>query len=102
MKRLIAAVLAATSISAVADTWEIPNQNGGKIVLQDFVCVGKGGKRYEGLRSMFAVNSGGKTISGCWYVSEGWVHVTYEDNTEYTYPASSFRQIKSGNKGTST
>ena len=101
MKRLLVAA-AFVPLLAHADTWEMPNQSGGKIVLNDSVCIAKGGKRYESLRSMFAVSGTGKTFSGCWYVADGWVRVIYEDNTEYTYPASSFTQIKSYQpKGTS-
>ena len=101
MKRLLIAA-ALLPLVAHADTWEIPNRSGGKIVLQDTVCISNGGKRYESLRSMFSVSDKGRTISGCWYVSDGWVHVLYNDNTEYTYPASEFIQIKSVYKGTKT
>ena len=97
---LIAALVAAP---VLADTWEIPNKNNGKIVLEDYVCTGSNGKRYESLRTMFAVSGDGKTISGCWYVDENWVHVIYKDGSEYTYPAGAFRQNKSYKpKGTST
>ena len=98
MKKLVM-IAALVAAPAFADTWEIPNKNGGKIVLEDSVCI-SGTKRYESLRSMFAVSGDGKTFSGCWYVSDGWVRVIYKDGTEYTYPASAFIQIKSGHKGT--
>lgn len=99
MKRLIYAV-ALLPLVAHADTWELNNNAGGKIVLQESVCI-SGGKRYENLRNMFSMAGRGSTITGCWYVSDGWVHVIYNDNSEYTYPANAFRQIKSNYKGTS-
>lgn len=96
---LIAALVAAP---AFADTWELPNQSGGKIVLQESVCIMNGGRRYENLRNMFAMSSSGKTFSGCWYMTDGWVHVIYNDQTEYTYPANAFTYIRGAKpKGTS-
>ena len=95
MKRLtIATMIATIATFAAADTYEIPNKSGGKIVLEEYVCIGKGGKRYEKLKSMFTVSPSGRRISGCWYYSDGYVHVMYSDGTEYTYPANEFRTIK--------
>ena len=96
MKRLAIALLIAPSLAS-AVTYELPNQAGGKIVLEEYVCIAKGGKKYEHLKAMFAVNSSGKRISGCWYYSEGYVHVIYTDNTEYTYNANNFRLVKDNN-----
>ena len=96
MKRLklIATIATLATAPVYADTFEMPNQSGGRIVLQESVCyIGK--KKYEHLNSMFAVSGAGKSYSGCWYYEEGWVHVIYSDGTEYKYPSSAFTHLKS-------
>lgn len=93
MKKLVI-IAALVAAPAFADTWEMPNQSGGRIVLQETTCF-IGGKKYNNLRSMFAASGAGKTFSGCWYFEDGWVHVIYNDGSEYTYPASSFTHLQS-------
>lgn len=95
LNKLLTAVIFLGAVNAHADSWELNNNAGGKIVLTDNVCYSNG-KRYDNLRAMFSVSGTGKTFSGCYYVADGWVRVVYSDQTEYTYPASAFRQIKSG------
>lgn len=98
MKKLVI-IAALVASPAFADTWEMPNKSGGKIVLEETVCIASNGKRYESLKNMFAVSGEGRSYTGCWYYADGWVHVVYNDKTEYKYPADAFQLIKSGYRG---
>ena len=87
---LIAALVAAP---VFADSWAMPNQAGGEIVLTDRKCPG-----YKNLLSAYNYNSGGRSQSGCWTVIDNMVHVVWDDSgRRYTYPLENF-YVKSTNK----
>lgn len=92
MKRLllIAALVAAP---AMADSWAMPNQAGGEIVLTDRRCPG-----YKNLLEAYNYNKGGQSQSGCWTVIDNMVHVVWDDSPRrYTYSLDSF-YVKSKDK----
>ena len=95
MKRLI--LIAAFAASPVfADTWAMPNKAGGEIVLVDKICPG-----YKHIMQAYTYLPSGKTMTGCWFYQDGMVRVVWDDNTEYTYPASAFHEKSKTRKGTS-
>jgi hypothetical protein len=97
MKRLLAVLLASVSLTALADTFAMPNQAGGEIVLSDRACSDKKGK---GLSEAYNYSSGGRYMEGCWTVIDGMVHVVWFDGTRYTYSIDSFYKKSGGKKGT--
>ena len=90
---LIAALVAAP---AFADSWAMPNQAGGEIVLTDRKCPG-----YPKLLEAYNYSGGGKSQSGCWTVIDNMVHVVWEDSSRrYTYSLDSFYVKSKDKKGT--
>jgi len=71
MKRMLI-VAAITALPAMADTWVMPNQGGGQIVLTDRKCMG-----YKELYYAYAYTD--RTYSdGCWAVIDGKVHIGWK------------------------
>lgn len=95
MKKLFLA-LALVSGVAQADTWSMPNQGGGKVVLTDRECKG-----YPSLRESYAYTSEGYW-SGCWTIIDGKVHMVAGDERR-VYELKSFKpdHITPKKKGTS-
>jgi hypothetical protein len=79
------------SVSAYADTWTMPNNAGGQIVLSDRKCSDK----YPVLFQMFSRGSDGVTLNGCWAFYDGYIHVVYDDRSERTYDPRDFTKLKS-------
>lgn len=79
------------SASAYADTWTMPNEAGGQVVLSDRKCSDK----YPNLFQMYARGSNGVTLNGCWAFYDNLVHVVYDDRSERTYDPSMFTKMKS-------
>lgn len=77
-------------VISLARTWEMNNQGGGKIVLSERTCP-----KYPKLYEMYAYQSDGSSITGCWAVIDGKVHVVYIDGTRFIYNAESFVEMKS-------
>lgn len=94
MKALLAVLLASISITALADSYAMPNKNGGEIVITDRACKG-----YKNLRFAYSYSDTGKTFNGCWTIIDDRVHLIYDDGTVYTYPASGFYKKSTGGKG---
>lgn len=91
MKRLIAGIIiTVSSIAAHAQTWEMNNQSGGKIVLTSRDCPEYPNK---GLRSGYAYGKGGKTLSFCWAFFDGKVKALYKNGDEYTYDPMHFEKV---------
>ena len=73
MKKLLIAV-ALVSCNALADTWVMPNQGGGQVVLTDRKCKG-----YPGLNEAYTYTNS-VYLDGCWTVIDGKVHVAWGKN----------------------
>ena len=97
MKRLLL-IAALTAAPAMADTFAMPNQAGGEIVITDRKCTDKDGR---GLLEAYNYSSGGRMLQGCWTVIDGMVHVVWFDGTRYSYPIENFYKKSGGKKGTS-
>ena len=95
MKKLL---LIATLVAApaFADSWAMPNQAGGEIVLTDRKCPG-----YPRLLEAYNYTQGGQSQSGCWTVIDNMVHVVWDgSNKRYTYSLDSFYVKSKDKKGT--
>ncbi len=68
----IVAVLCAVSINAMADTWVMPNNGGGEVVLTDRLCQG-----YKNLYYAYTYTPQ-LYLDGCWRLMDGKVHVVWE------------------------
>ena len=91
---LIAALVAAP---AFADSWAMPNQAGGEIVLTDRPCPG-----YKKLLAAYNYSSGGRTQTGCWTVVDDMVQVVWNDSgRRYVYSLDSFYVKSTTKKGNS-
>lgn len=81
---------------AFAESWYLPNQAGGQIILTDTKCP-----NYSELNWMYARNSSGQSIAGCWTVKDGFVQVAWDSGGLSSYPANQFKQLNpKGNSGT--
>jgi len=75
--------------SAMAETWMIPNEAGGQIVLTDRAC-----HNYPNLKAMYTRTSSGQTWEGCWTFYDKLVHVIIKgENKEHTFEPSHFVKI---------
>jgi hypothetical protein len=88
---LIAALVAAP---AMADSWAMPNQSGGEIVVTDKPCPG-----YKNLRHAYTYTPSGKALNGCWYLDDTMIKLVWDDGTTYAYPADNFYQKFKTKKG---
>jgi len=70
----IVAVLCAVSLNAMADTWVMPNNGGGQVVLTDRLCKG-----YKNLYQAYTYTNQ-VYIDGCWALVDGKVHVAWDKN----------------------
>lgn len=94
MKALLAVLLASISITALADSWAMPNKAGGEIIITTRDCP-----KQKGLLRAYNYGSGGKLMEGCWTVLDERVHVIWEDGSRYTYPLESFYVKSKDSKG---
>ena len=95
MKKLlmIAALVAAP---AFADSWAMPNQAGGEIVLTDRKCSG-----HKNLLAAYNYDSTGNYAEGCWAIVDGMVHVVWDrTGKRYSYPMENFYNKTTNKKGT--
>lgn len=83
MKKLLIA-LALVSGIAQADTWVMPNNGGGQIVLTDRKCVG-----YKTLYYAYTYTNQAY-FDGCWALIDGKVHVVWEKNQRRVYNMNDF------------
>lgn len=72
MKKIIAVALCAVSLSAVADSWTMPNTGGGQVVLTDRKCPG-----HPALLEAYTY-TGSVYLEGCWTVLDNKVHVAWQ------------------------
>ena len=73
MKKLLICMLFMSS-SVMADTWAMPNEGGGQIVISDRLCQG-----YKHIYQAYAYTNKGY-IEGCWALMDGKVHIVWEKN----------------------
>lgn len=73
------------SAIATADSWAIPNKNGGEIVVTDRKC-----SDHKNLLQAYNYGNGGKYMEGCWALIDDMVHVAWSDGSRYTYPLDAF------------
>jgi hypothetical protein len=86
LRLLLALSVLLFAISAYAETWMMPNEAGGQIVLTDRPCT-----KYNHLMQMYTRTSKGDTWHGCWAYYDGLVHVVLDGgNKEYTYDPAHF------------
>ena len=71
MKKLLICMLFVSS-SVIADTWVMPNQGGGQVVLTDRKC--------QGYKSLFYAYTYTENVflDGCWTVLDNKVHVVWD------------------------
>ena len=97
MKKLLAALLMLPSL-ALAESWSIPNKNGGEIVITDRPCVVRG-KNYENLREAYSHWNGG-FMEGCWTITDGMARIVWltGDGEVRLYELANFKQKQGGKK----
>ena len=74
MKKLLIGLVVLISGSALADTWVMPNEGGGQIVISDRLCQG-----YKHIYQAYAYTNKGY-IEGCWALMDNKVHIVWEKN----------------------
>lgn len=72
---LICSTLVGCSSPVKAESWSMPNQNGGEIVIAARDCTVKG-KDYSPLRQAYSYWNGGY-IEGCWFVQDNMVKIIW-------------------------
>ena len=88
MNKLLLALLLVSSI-AQAQSWEMKNDAGGKIIATDTLCTNESNKYV-----IFAQDSAGHVLFGCWFFAEGYVMTTWADGTLRSYSANDFIKRK--------
>jgi hypothetical protein len=78
---------------ALADTWSMPNKNGGEIVITNRNCV-IDGKNYGPLKMAYSYWNGGY-LEGCWLIQDDLVKVLWrttgaEGVLQRVYPPEEF------------
>ena len=71
----------------------MPNKAGGMMYLTNNTT-----DRCKPLRAMFANNSDGKSIWGCWMIDEMIIHIKWDDGGTSAFPVDAFTLVKK-NKG---
>jgi hypothetical protein len=74
MKKLLIA-LAMVPTLALANSFSMPNQNGGEIVITDRPCTFKG-KTYDPLKHAYSYWSNG-TLNGCWMITDNMIEIIW-------------------------
>ena len=83
MKKLFL-ILAIVSNMAQADTWVMPNNGGGQVVLTDRLCQG-----YKTLYYAYTYTTQ-MFLDGCWRLMDGKVHVVWEKGGRRVYQMNDF------------
>lgn len=90
MKYLLVVLLLVAVGTVHANTWELPNRSGGKIVATDRPCPTKGG---EGLLYIYSHISSGKVLQGCWTVMDNTVIVMWDNGKMTVHAIDSFAPV---------
>lgn len=88
MNKLLLA-LCFVPLLAKADSWDMPNQAGGKIVLTTTPCSDKPNQSV-----VFSTTRSGDTIFGCWFGAENFVMIVWSNGEVSTFPGTSFTYRK--------
>ena len=83
MKKLFL-ILALVSGVAQADTWVMPNNGGGQVVLTDRACKG-----YKNLYEAYTYTNS-VFLEGCWALVDGKVHVAWNNQGRRVYEMNDF------------
>ena len=90
MKTLILLHFGIAAIAANANTWELPNKSGGKIVATDRPCPKKGG---EGLLYVYSHIPSGEVLQGCWTVMDNTVVVMWNNGKMTVHNENDFTSV---------
>jgi hypothetical protein len=74
MKKLLAALLMLPAL-AQAESFSMPNKNGGEIVISDRTCM-HNGKSYDPLKQAYSYWNGGY-LEGCWTLEDNMVKIIW-------------------------
>ena len=74
MKKLLVALLMAPSV-ALANSFSMPNKNGGEIVITDRTCMSNG-KSYDPLKQAYSHWNGGY-LEGCWTIEDNMIKIIW-------------------------
>ena len=74
MKKLLVALLMVPTI-ALAESFSMPNKNGGEIVITDRICT-RNGKSYDPLKQAYSYWNGGY-LEGCWTLEDNMVKIIW-------------------------
>ena len=91
MKKLAFAVLSMLSVNTFADSFFMPNKDGGEIVITTNACI-VGKEEIKGALEAYAF-SPSAFVKGCWFIKEGDVMVIYETGETRVYKMEQF-QVK--------
>ena len=95
MKLIVGLLCAIGLSSAYAEVFATAkNNNGGELVL----LTNKGNCSGED-RSMFTRSPGGQVTFGCWFYSEPYIYVVYENGIKRVYDLNGWTLVKPQSKG---
>lgn len=81
MKRLLtAALLAVSALTAVAQTWHMPNNAGDEVVLTTRACE-RNGETFKILKAGYGYSQSGTRLALCWWIEDGLVHAVWLEGT---------------------
>ena len=93
MKTLIIPLLLVALGIAHADTWELENRIGGKIVATDRPCPRKSG---EGLLYVYSYISSGETLQGCWTAMDRNIVIMWDNGQMTVHAVEAFMPVETG------
>jgi hypothetical protein len=100
MRKLLVA-LAMVPTLALANSFSMPNQNGGEIVITDRPCTFKG-KTYDPLKHAYSYWNGG-LVNGCWMITDNMIEIIWimdqgdpEKNRRFYNPSDFTRKSGTG------
>ncbi|MES2362382.1 MAG: hypothetical protein V4646_11345 [Pseudomonadota bacterium] len=87
MLRILAVLTLGLHIHVRADTWEQPNEGGGRIVLTDRACNEKDSAE---LMSAYTYLGNGSMLPGCWATLDAKVHIVWDNGKRSVFSMYSF------------
>ena len=90
MRLLLFTLLLATIGDVQANTWELPNRSGGKIVATDRPCPTNGG---EGLLYVYSHIPSGETLQGCWTAMDNTVVIMWNNGKMTVHAIETFTPV---------
>ena len=74
MRKLLVALLMVPAV-AMAESFSMPNKNGGEIVITDRTCT-HNGKSYDPLKQAYSYWNGGY-LEGCWAIEDNMIKIIW-------------------------